>query len=111
MPLLFVLFPTLLLMPFGLDQLPTQARVTQQAPAFAALGFQMYLAVLQCTALPVASIVASHTKARILLIAHEELLQLVLARSFDAIIGLDGSGVCRWAVGRYATTSANAAMR
>jgi diguanylate cyclase (GGDEF)-like protein len=127
-PLLFLLFPTLLLLSFGLGRLATQAGVmlvavigafaalhhsgplaliqdygpfglTAQAPAFAALCFQVYLAVLLCTALPVASIVASRTEARNLLIAREELLRLVMARSPDAIIGLDGEGVCRWADG------------
>jgi diguanylate cyclase (GGDEF)-like protein len=127
-PLLFLLFPTLLLLSFGLGRLATQAGVmlvavigafaalhhsgplaliqdygpfglTTQAPAFAALCFQIYLAVLLCTALPVASIVASRAEARKLLIAREELLRLVMARSPDAIIGLDGGGVCRWADG------------
>lgn len=127
-PLLFLLFPTLLLLSFGMGRLATQAGVmlvavigaiaaihhtgpmtlirhvglfalTTQINAFEALCFQIYLAVLMCTALPVASIVSSRAEARNLLAAREELLRLVMAHSPDAIIGLDGNGVCRWADG------------
>lgn len=127
-PLLFLLFPTLLLLSFGMGRLATQAGVmlvavigaiaaihhtgpmtliqhigpfalTTQINAFESLCFQIYLAVLLCTALPVASIVASRAEARNLLAAREELLRLVMAHSPDAIIGLDGNGVCRWADG------------
>jgi diguanylate cyclase (GGDEF)-like protein/PAS domain S-box-containing protein len=118
-PVLFLLFPTLLLLSFGLGRLATQAGVMlvavigtivfvhhggpllllHQGAAFEALCFQVYLAVLLCTALPVATIVASRTEARNLLSEREELLRLVMAHSPDAIIGLDGKGVCRWADG------------
>jgi diguanylate cyclase (GGDEF)-like protein/PAS domain S-box-containing protein len=128
LPILFLPFPTLLLLSFGLGRLATQAGVilvaligalaaihhdgpmtlirqvgpfalTPQIAAFEILCFQIYLAVLMCTALPVASIVASRAEARKLLSAREELLRLVMAHSPDAIIGLDGNGVCRWADG------------
>jgi diguanylate cyclase (GGDEF)-like protein/PAS domain S-box-containing protein len=119
LPLLFMPFPTLLLLSFGLGRLATQAGVMmvavigaialihhggpitliQQDMAFEVVCFQVYLAVLLCTALPVATIVASRAEARALLAAREELLRLVMAHSPDAIIGLDGSGVCRWADG------------
>jgi len=127
-PLLFLLFPTLLLLSFGLGRLATQAGVMLVAvigalaalhhtgpmaliqhggpfsvlpdlAAFEALCFQVFLAVLMCTALPVATIVASRAEARNLLGAREELLRLIMAHSPDAIIGLDGDGICRWADG------------
>ena len=119
MPLLFLPFPTLLLLSFGLGRLATQAGVMMvavigaialihhggpmtilhQDMAFEVVCFQLYLAVLLCTALPVATIVASRAEARTLLAEREELLRLVMAHSPDAIIGLDGAGVCRWADG------------
>jgi len=127
-PILFLPFSTLLVLSFGIGRLATQAGVMlvavigaiasihhtgpmalihqggpftlmPQIAAFEALCFQVYLAVLMCTALPVASIVASRAEARILLGEREELLRLVMAHSPDAIIGLDGNGVCRWADG------------
>ena len=67
--------------------------------AFGLVYFAVYLAVLLCTALPVAAIVSAHTKERNRLGAREELLRLVMAHSPDAILGLDGAGVCRWADG------------
>ena len=119
LPLLFLPFPTLLLLSFGLGRLATQAGVMMvavigaialihhggpmtilhQDMAFEVVCFQLYLAVLLCTALPVATIVASRAEARTLLAEREELLRLVMAHSPDAIIGLDGAGVCRWADG------------
>ncbi len=119
LPILFLPFSTLLLLSFGLGRLATQAGVMlvavfgaiaslhhsgpmeliHQGAAFEALCFQAYLAVLLCTALPVATIVASRAEARNLLSEREELLRLVMAHSPDAIIGLDGNGVCRWADG------------
>jgi diguanylate cyclase (GGDEF)-like protein/PAS domain S-box-containing protein len=71
----------------------------QMDMAFEVVCFQVYLAVLLCTTLPVATIVASRAEARTLLATREELLRLVMAHSPDAIIGLDGTGVCRWADG------------
>jgi diguanylate cyclase (GGDEF)-like protein/PAS domain S-box-containing protein len=119
LPILFLPFSTLLLLSFGLGRLATQAGVMlvavigataslhhggpmaliQQDALFGAMFFQAYLAVLLCTALPVATIVASRAEARNLLSESEELLRLVMAHSPDAIIGLDGNGVCRWADG------------
>lgn len=119
LPILLLPFSTLLLLSFGLGRLATQAGVMlvavfgaiasihhggpmaliHQGAAFEALCFQAYLAVLLCTALPVATIVASRAEARNLLSEREELLRLVMAHSPDAIIGLDGNGVCRWADG------------
>ncbi len=119
LPILFLPFSTLLVLSFGLGRLATQAGVMMVAvigaiasvrdggpmalihhdAAFNALFFEGYLAVLMCTALPVATIVASRAEARNLLGEREELLRLIMAHSPDAIIGLDGSGVCRWADG------------
>jgi diguanylate cyclase (GGDEF)-like protein len=128
LPILFLPFSTLLVLSFGIGRLATQAGVMlvavigaiasihhtgpmalihqggpltlmPQMATFEALCFQVYLAVLMCTALPVASIVASRAEARNLLGEREELLRLVMAHSPDAIIGLDGNGVCRWADG------------
>ena len=119
LPILFLPFCTLLVLSFALGRLATQAGVMLVASvgaiaslhhggpmalihynaAFGALFFQAYLAVLMSTALPVASIVASRAEARKLLSAREELLRLIMAHSPDAIIGLDGNGICRWADG------------
>jgi len=118
-PLLFLPFPTLLLLAFVLGRLATQAGGMLVAlagvlalahhtgplaplhlvPGFAVQCYQVYLAVLLCTTLPVATIVASRTEARALLAEREGLLRLVMAHSPDAIIGLDHAGVCRWAAG------------
>ena len=119
LPILFLPFSSLLLLSFGQGRLATLAGVilvevigtlasihmsgpmalTHQGPVFQALFFQFYLAVLMCTTLPVAAIVASRTEARTLLTEREELLRLIMAHSPDAILGFDSSGVCRWADG------------
>ena len=119
LPILFLPFSTLLLLSFGLGRLATLAGVilvavigaiasvhmggpmalTHQGPVFQTLFFQVYLAVLLCTALPVAAIVASRAEARVMLGEREELLRLIMAHSPDAILGFDGAGVCRWADG------------
>ncbi|WP_353227781.1 diguanylate cyclase [Novosphingobium sp.] len=118
-PLLFLPISTLLLLSFGLGRLATQVGVMLVAVIGTvatlhhagpmvlihidlpseALFFQVYLAVLLCTAMPVATIVASRAEARTLLAEREELLRLIMTHSPDAILGLDGEGVCRWADG------------
>eukprot|EP01037_Dinobryon_pediforme_P012849 gene12850-12949_t len=118
-PLLFLPISTLLLLSFGLGRLATQAgvmllavigalatlhhggpiRLIQVDPALGFLLFQVYLAALLCTAMPVASVVASRAEARTRLAEREELLRLIMAHSPDAILGLDGNGICRWADG------------
>lgn len=119
LPILFLSFSTLLLLSFGSGRLSTQGGVIlvavigamaslhqggpmaliHQGPVFQALFFQAYLAVLLCTAMPVAAIVASRAEARALLADREELLRLIMAHSPDAILGFDGAGICRWADG------------
>ena len=118
-PLLFLPISTLLLLSFGLGRLATQAggmllavigalatlhhagpiRLIQVDPALGFLLFQVYLTALLCTAMPVASVVASRAEARTRLAEREELLRLIMAHSPDAILGLDGNGICRWADG------------
>ena len=119
LPILFLPFSSLLVLSFGQGRLATLAGVilvevigtiasihmagpmalTHQGPVFQALFFQFYLAVLMCTTLPVAAIVASRAEARALLAEREELLRVIMAHSPDAILGFDSSGVCRWADG------------
>jgi diguanylate cyclase (GGDEF)-like protein/PAS domain S-box-containing protein len=119
LPLLFLPFPTLLLLSFGLGRLATLAGVmlvaivgalvslhhggpmalTHEGPVFQTLFFQFYLAVMMCTTLPVAAIVASRAEAREQLAEREELMRLIMAHSPDAILGFDAGGICRWADG------------
>ena len=121
-PLLFLPFPTLLLLAFAFGRLATQAGVMLVAVIGAlstihhvgpvnlieaghvteAVVLQIYLAVLMLTAMPVATIVASRAEARELLAGREELLRLIMAHSPDAILGFDTAGVCRWADGPVA---------
>ena len=119
LPILFLPFSTLLILSFGQGRLATLAGVilveaigtiasvhmagpmalTHQGPMFQTLFFQFYLAVMMCTALPVAAIVASRAEARTLLAEREGFLRLIMTHSPDAILGFDGAGICRWADG------------
>jgi diguanylate cyclase (GGDEF)-like protein len=119
LPILFLPFSTLLMLSFGQGRLATLGGIVliavigasasehmagpmaliHQAPVLQSLFFQFYLAVMMCTALPVAAIVASRAEARTLLAEREELLRLVMAHSPDAILAFDGAGICRWADG------------
>ncbi|MCJ2188549.1 sensor domain-containing diguanylate cyclase [Novosphingobium beihaiensis] len=120
MPLLFLPICSLLLLSFRLGRLGTQAGVIiialiggisafrglgpitlmHQAPEFDAFFFQIYLAILLCTALPVAATVSANTEALTKLAEREEALHLIMSNSPDGIISLDRGGICRWADGR-----------
>lgn len=118
-PLPFLMFPTLLVISFCLGRLATHAGVMLVAVigmmAFAhygapfayiaagaakqALFFQIYLAVLLCTTLPAATMVALSREARGALAEREAMLRLIMAGSPDAMLGVDAHGLCRWADG------------
>lgn len=118
-PALFLIYSTLLLLSFRMGRLATQIGVMvvaligatalamhvgplQMLPVDTGVRvvlFQIYLAVLLCTALPVAAVVAARADDQAALAAREQMLRLIMERSPDAILGFDGEGVCRWADG------------
>lgn len=118
-PLLFLFFPSLLILAFRLGRLGTMAGVmivaavgvsaalhgqgpialVQHDLLMQAVFFQIYLAVLLGTALPVATIVASRMEALTSLAEREEMLRFIMAHSPDAILHFDAEGMCRWADG------------
>lgn len=67
------------------------------------LMFQLYLAVLLATTLPVAAMVASKAEALEQLAEREAALHLMMAHSPDAVLSFDVAGVCRWADGPLAS--------
>ena len=118
-PLLFLFFPSLLILAFRLGRLGTMAGVmivagvgltaalhgagpiamVERSPLMQAVFFQVYLAVLLGTALPVATIVALRMEALASLAEREEMLRFIMAHSPDAILHFDAEDVCRWADG------------
>jgi len=119
LPLLFLPVSSLLLLSFRLGRLAAMAGVMivaiaggiftmedlgpmaliREGPVFRAIFFQVYLAVLLITTLPVAAIVSSRLEALNSLAAREETLRLIMAHSPDAILNFDEAGFCRWANG------------
>lgn len=120
LPLLFLPVSSLLLLSFRLGRLGTKAGVIVVAvvgaiaafngagpvtlidrePVFQSVFFQAYLAVILCTALPVAATVSARTKALARLAEREEALNLVMRHSPDGILGFDSTNICQWADGR-----------
>ncbi|VWX53632.1 putative Diguanylate cyclase [Novosphingobium sp. 9U] len=119
-PLLFLPLSSLLLVAFRLGRLGTFAGVAIVAwagaiatyfgvgpialitdgPVFQSLYFQIYIAVILCTALPVAATVASRADALAELAEHRKALQQILANAPEGILSFDETGTCRWADGR-----------
>lgn len=119
LPILFLPFPTLLLLSFRLGRLGTQigailvavlgavAGLHDQGPmslihedaVFKAVFFQGYLAVMLATTLPVAAIVSSRSDVLASLAEREETLRIIMAHSPDVILSFDSEGFCRWADG------------
>lgn len=69
-------------------------------PVFAAFFFQLYLAVVQGTTLPVAVTVTSLHEAITRVNEREQALRQVLAHSPDSVLSFDHTGICRWADGQ-----------
>ncbi|HWU01215.1 MAG TPA: diguanylate cyclase [Novosphingobium sp.] len=120
LPLLFLPMSSLLVLAFRLGRWGTLAGVMivavagaiaaycnagpmaliHRGPVFAAIFFQIYLAVILCTALPVAAVVAARGEALNRLAQRERALRQIMSHSPDAILGFDESGTCHWADGR-----------
>lgn len=120
LPLFFLPISSLLLLSFRLGRLGTKAGVIvvalvgavaaynatgpmtliDRGPVFESLFFQVYLAGILCTALPVAATVSARTKTLTRLAEREKALHLIMRHSPDGILGFDSAGVCRWADGR-----------
>lgn len=119
LPLLFLPISSLLLLSFRLGRQATMAGVMIVAivgavaaidhtgpmalihgsGVFEAVFFQIYLAILLATTLPVAAIVSSRMEALTSLAEREETLRLIMANSPDAVLSFDADGICRWADG------------
>jgi len=69
-------------------------------PVFAAFFFQLYLAVVQGTTLPVAVTVTSLHEAITRVDEREQALRQLLAHSPDSVLSFDQTGICRWADGQ-----------
>lgn len=120
LPLLFLPISSLLLLSFRLGRLGTKAGVIMvalvgaiaaynavgpmalidQGPVFESVFFQIYLAGILCTALPVAATVSARTRALTRLAEREGALNLMMRHSPDGILSFDSEGLCRWADGR-----------
>lgn len=61
--------------------------------------FQIYVAVLLLTVLPIGAAISRHTEAQQLVAERGEALKLMLRHSPDVILGFDGNGTCRWVEG------------
>ncbi|GGZ13690.1 diguanylate cyclase [Novosphingobium colocasiae] len=61
--------------------------------------FQVYVAVLLLTALPIGAAVSTRTEALQIVAERGEALRLILGQSRDVVLGFDGNGACRWADG------------
>lgn len=120
LPLLFLPLSSLMILAFCLGRLGVKAGIIILAiigavaayqgvgpmalirhdAAFRSLFFQAYLAIVLCTALPVAAILSSLAEAMKGLTEHKQTLRQVLAHSPDSVLSFDADGICRLADGR-----------
>ena len=118
-PLLFLPYSSLLLVAFRLERLGTKAGVAMvaligsaaayrglgpmglihAAPLARAIGFQVYLGCLMCTALTVSASVSLRRDALTRLAEREEALRLIMTHVPDVVLSFDAAGICRWATG------------
>lgn len=120
LPLLFAPLSTLILLTFQLGRVGTVLGVAIIAVVggvssyvghgpvvliradtpWQAIFFQFYMAIVLCTALPVAAAVSARKDALRRLALREQALTQILSNTADAVVAVDGHGICYWAEGR-----------